>query len=163
MNWCVSFCMFESDSSFSIDFVCLGFGFGIDEASKTWQKQSPEPCYTNAGLQQTSRDRRPPPSMPSEALRLHLWSPWSERQIHNKICCPSVIRSHQSQEDSSQVALILLSCSWDQIDSRHLRLLHRQAETHRYTHQRRCRFIISAVTTRGPKFGEFQSKRELLH
>lgn len=68
--------------------------------------------------------------MPYEALRLYLWSHWSECQIHNKVCCPSssVICSHQSQEDSSQVHLISLSRSRTQIDSHHLHFLHGQIE-----------------------------------
>lgn len=133
---------FQSISK-STDFVCLSFHqIWMNEASTNRQKKSPEPCFTNAGLQQIVRaaDRLHQCPLPS-ALHLYFWSSRSEWQIHNKFCCPSssVICSHQSQEDSSQVALILLRHSCAQIDSHHLRFLHRQLEINQYTHQWGCR------------------------
>lgn len=161
MNWKASFCMFvQYLNQVTLSVWTFITEIWINEASTKWQKQSPEPCYTNAALQQTVRTAGWPSSMPSEALRLYFWSPWSECQIHNKVCCPSssVICSHQRQEDSSQVALILLSHSWARIDSRRLRFLHGQTETHQYTHQWCCRypgFVISSVKTRTQSLESF--------
>lgn len=58
LNWGVSSCMwfiFNQYVNLTLSVWAFITDIQINEASTKWQKQSPEPCYTNAGPQQTAR------------------------------------------------------------------------------------------------------------